>query len=98
MPDHLHLLVEPTTPDADVLRFVTMFKQRTAFQHRRQGGPGLWQESFYDRVIRSEETTLSVAKYIWANPVREGLVARAEDWPYNGSDTFNINDVCRAEL
>ena len=44
----------------------------------------LWQRGFYDRSLaRTDETLTDVARYILDNPVREGLVQRAQDWPYS---------------
>src|SRR5262245_21753635 len=36
----------------------------------------------YDRNITSAEALRAVMDYIHANPVRRGLVARAEDWEW----------------
>jgi REP element-mobilizing transposase RayT len=48
-----------------------------------------WQKQGYDHVLREHERTrgafAAVAHYIIENPVRAGLVERAEDWPYSGS-------------
>src|SRR5215208_5329370 len=43
MPDHLHGLLEGVAEDSDFLKFVSMFKQRTAFAHKRRTGQKLWQ-------------------------------------------------------
>src|SRR3954466_15703991 len=36
MPDHLHALMLGLTIDSDFRRFISMFKQRSAFDHRRR--------------------------------------------------------------
>jgi hypothetical protein len=48
----------------------------------------LWQKGFYDHVLRSGESTDGAAWYVFMNPVRAGLVKRAQDWPYSGSFVF----------
>ncbi len=78
MPDHLHILVAGST-DSQVVRFVQHFKQATSYRHR-----GLWQRSFYDHVLRTEESVEDVAVYIWGNPVRAGLVDDAAEYPFSG--------------
>jgi predicted permease len=55
MPDRLHLVVEALDEGADLVRFVTLFKQYTGLQHRRDTGNHLWQEGFDDRVLREDE-------------------------------------------
>jgi hypothetical protein len=78
MPDHLHLLVSGGDRSR-LIRFVQHFKQATG--HR---SPGLWQRSFYDRILRYEEVVEEVAFYIWSNPVQAGLVEDAKDYAYSG--------------
>src|SRR5712692_12026960 len=65
MRDHFHGLFESTAPDRDFRKFVAMFKQRTAFAHKRAAGEILWQRGYFDRVLRCEEATLDVVAYIW---------------------------------
>ncbi len=78
MPDHLHLLAAGTH-DSPLVRFVQHFKQATGHRHR-----GLWQRSYYDHVLRHDEGLDDVARYIWANPVRTGIVHEAYAYPYSG--------------
>lgn len=39
----------------------------------------------YDRNVTSVETLRAMIDYIHANPVRRGLAARAEDWPWSSA-------------
>jgi REP element-mobilizing transposase RayT len=43
-----------------------------------------WQKGFFDHVMRSEESYSEKWLYVAENPVRKSLVARHEDWPYQG--------------
>jgi REP element-mobilizing transposase RayT len=83
MPDHVHALmavpIGQSLPDA-----VRMWKGYQAKQH------GIcWQAGFFDHRLRPGESRQQKTNYILMNPVRAGLVERAEDWPYvwpkNGS-------------
>jgi len=85
MPDHVHLLVEATTDQSELRPFVARAKQRAAFDFSRQYGYRLWQEGYHDRVLRSDESSPGVIRYIIANPVRAGLVDDPRDFPYWGS-------------
>jgi putative transposase len=85
MPDHLHVLAMGRHDEANLISFIQRFKQVTAFRFKRETGQRLWQQSFYDRVLRVEENLSDVAAYILRNPVRSGLVASPEDYPLSGS-------------
>jgi len=61
MPDHVHVLAEGQAPTSDLLRFVRAWKQRAAVRVRSAKGVELWQEGFYDHVLRHEEDSLAVA-------------------------------------
>jgi putative transposase len=78
MPDHVHLLVTGGE-GTSLVRFVQHFKQATGRRYR-----GLWQRSFYDHILRDEESVDDVIGYIWSNPLRAGLVSDAADYPFSG--------------
>jgi putative transposase len=85
MPDHAHLLVQ----DPDVVEFVRLFKGRSTSPARRyKSGRRLWQRSFYDHGLRREESVETVAKYIFENPVRAGLVENPAEYPWSGSSVW----------
>jgi putative transposase len=44
----------------------------------------LWQQGYFERVLRNDEGTLTVIRYVFENPVRAGLVERYEDYPFLG--------------
>ena len=96
MPDHLHLLVSGSRDDANCLAFMRTFKQRSGFAFRRSGGKRLWQHRFYDHILRPKDQWESVAYYIWTNPVRKGLCARPEEWPFSGSQTLDWKRLLRS--
>jgi hypothetical protein len=46
--------------------------------------PPHWQKTFSDHLLRSGEPYSEKWNYVSENPVRTGLVEKAEDWPYLG--------------
>ena len=54
MPDHAHFLLEGRTPDSDLVKFVTRWKQSTAFVFRKDSPSRFWQRRFHDHVVRRE--------------------------------------------
>ncbi len=85
MPDHLHFLAEGKTDASDLIRFIKAFKQVTGFECRGRFRDKLWQGSFYDHILRSRDSSESVAWYIWMNPVRKGICRDPREYPFSGS-------------
>ena len=85
MPDHLHLLVEGVNDSSDMRRFVSSYKQHTGFYYKKKAGVTLWQANYYEHVLRKEEDTTVVARYIFDNPLRKGLVLDYMQYGYLGS-------------
>ena len=86
MPDHLHLVVEGRTDNADLQRFVKIAKQRVVYSLRDEHGVhSIWQEGYHDWVLRPHQSTEDVVRYVLNNPIRAGLVARPEDYPFSWS-------------
>jgi putative transposase len=44
----------------------------------------VWQEEFFDHVLRSTESYSQKWDYVRENPVRAGLVTKIGDWPWQG--------------
>ena len=91
MPDHLHFFCAEGGPAAlaTLSHFVGGFKQWTSKGMARSqiARPPLWQREFFDHVLRAEESYDAKWRYVLENPVRAGLVKRAEDWPFGGEIT-----------
>ena len=93
MPDHWHGLVTALSEDADLKRYVSDAKQRSAWHFSRSRKRPLWQRGYYERVLRDEETTPEVIEYIVNNPVRAGIVTRPLDYPHWGSGRFSREEL-----
>ncbi len=84
MPDHLHIVISPSNSGVSLSKFLNIFKGRTTTAFRNKYGvKGLWQRSAYDHIIRAEEDLKAIIEYILNNPVRKGIVERAEDYPFS---------------
>ena len=93
MPDHLHLLVTCQSEEADLIAFAKDVKQRVAYRRRCLDRGVVWQPGYYERILRDDEATLTVAKYILANPVRKGLVREPRDYPFSGSALWSWDQL-----
>ncbi len=87
MPDHAHFIVAPREDrELSIGDFAMGFKRLLRKALRSQGWN--WQRGCFDHLIRSDENLESKWIYVQDNPVRAGLVQRAEDWPFY-LDLFN---------
>jgi len=77
MPDHLHWLMQL----GERMPLSMVIKRMKASSSLR-ANKRLWQEGFYDHALRRDEDVVQVARYIVANPMRAGLVARLGDYPH----------------
>ena len=82
MPDHLHLLLKGTNASSAFLPFMKLMRQRTAMFYRRLTGESLWQDGYFDRVLRRDDDSTAVVRYMLENPVRAGLAGQPEDHPF----------------
>jgi putative transposase len=86
MTDHLHVLLRLDDAGSSLGTVIGAFKSFTTRQSWRLGSSGqLWQTRFYDHILRRSEEGDRVVRYILENPIRQGLVDRAEDYPYSGT-------------
>ena len=85
MPNHVHLILLPATSDG-LSRAVSEIHQRyTRRINFREGWRGhLWQGRFASFVM-SEAHLMGAVRYVERNPVKAGLVERAEDWRWSSA-------------
>ena len=88
MPNHWHLVVWPRH-DGDLSRFMnwlTLTHTQRWHQHRHSVGEGhVYQGRFKSFPVETNEYCLTVCRYVERNPVRAGLVKRAEDWRWSSA-------------
>lgn len=83
MPNHVHMIVTPKDPDGLRALFGDAHRRYTKFINWRHGWTGhLWQGRF-GSVAMDEHHLASALRYVALNPVRAGLVARPEEWPFS---------------
>jgi putative transposase len=50
---------------------------------KANGERGIWQRRYWEHAIRDERDLNNHIDYCWFNPVKHGLVAKVEDWPFS---------------
>jgi putative transposase len=83
MPNHVHLIATPSD-EAGLARAVgaTHVRYTRAINRREDWRGYLWQGRFASFPM-DESYLLNCARYVGLNPVRAGLVRRAEEWPWS---------------
>ena len=86
MSDHLHLIILPQGGKT-VSQIMHSLKSYTAKKiNRLLGRSGkVWQDGFYERVIRNEADLTEKARYVEGNPVRKGLVDEPQEYVYSSA-------------
>ena len=88
MPDHVHMLYCPWDDDngnrytkTEIVGAIKSASAHSVNKLLGRKGP-LWQDEFFDHVLRNDENIEQKAHYIIENPVRKGLCTAPDDYPY----------------
>ena len=84
MPEHIHLFCAPGHIPAKPLANWIRFWKSEISKATGAGEDSFWQREHWDTQLRQSESYVAKWEYVRNNPVRAGLVARSEDWPYQG--------------
>jgi REP element-mobilizing transposase RayT len=83
MPNHAHMFVTPI--GVSLRHCMQRFKRLTSTQINHaltRTGTRVWQTEWFDHWSRSSQESDRIISYIRNNPVKAGLVASPEEWPY----------------
>ncbi len=98
MPEHVHLLVsEPNKGDpSKVLQVLKQRVSRELLAGRLEGDHSMerhfWMRRFYDFNVWSGEKITEKLEYMHLNPVKRGLVAHPQDWPWSSWSFYANGD------
>ena len=85
MPEHIHLFIgENNTSSVSLPNWVAKWKGYVTRRWHRSNDRPIWQRSFWDRQLLGSAKYESKWIYVHWNPVRHGLVAHPNDWPFQG--------------
>jgi putative transposase len=88
MTTHVHMVVE--TPLPNLSRGLQwLFSVHAQQFNERWGRFGhLFADRFSSRVIKEDDYFEDVCRYVFENPVKAGLCARASEWRWSGGRIF----------
>lgn len=95
MGNHWHLVMRPRADDAlgRCMGWLGVTHVRRHHAHYRTRGSGhLYQGRFKSFPVQSDEHFLTLCRYVEANPLRAGLVERAEAWTWSGLSARRTGD------
>lgn len=83
MKDHLHLIAAMSSSNAVRLESWISWWKRLSSRKCKEIGL-TWQKGFWDVRIRNDAALAAKCLYMRDNPLRKGLVATADEWPFTG--------------
>jgi REP-associated tyrosine transposase len=85
MANHVHVLFLPVISPTLFLKSLKGTTAREANKALNRVGEPFWQRESYDHWVRSEDEWNRIARYIENNPVRAGVVAAIQDYPWSSA-------------
>ena len=92
MPDHVHLIYSPLRREdgwsytlPEIMKAIKGRSARLVNVALKRIGP-VWQEEFFDHVLRSNDSLMERVDYVCQNPIRAGLVGTEAEyrWIWKG--------------
>jgi putative transposase len=85
MPNHMHILIKPII--CGISKAMQLIKGRSS---RQVNEGNFWQKGFFDFGIFTEEKFREKFNYIHFNPVKWGLVEKAEDYKFSSALAYKM--------
>jgi putative transposase len=76
----------------DLMRSIKGYSAREINKLRNSQG-SLWQKDYHDEILANEQALRKAVDYLLANPVRRGLAARPEKYPWIWNYWGGFNDT-----
>ena len=87
LPEHFHWLMRVNGPGGDFSAVMHSIKRNYTLNYKKahhvDGSLTLWQERFWDHLIRDEDDLNRHMDYVHYNPVKHGHVLSPGDWAYS---------------
>ncbi len=86
MPDHLHLIsIAKGKNISQIMHSIKSYSSKEINKANLRNG-SVWQSSFRDLTLWSEELVIEKMNYIHNNPMRKGLVSDPKDYNYSSAN------------
>jgi REP element-mobilizing transposase RayT len=85
MANHVHVLMEPHLPLSRITNGIKGVSARDANRVLGRTGRPFWQDESFDHWVRSAAGMDRIIHYIEWNPVKAGLAAKPDEWPWSSA-------------
>lgn len=93
MPEHLHLIILPKQKNiSQAMHSIKGYSSKAINRINNRNGQ-VWQSSFRDFTIYTEELLLEKIAYMHNNPVRKGLVLDASRYKFSSANPIYETDI-----
>ncbi len=87
LPDHFHWVLKSESINKNFSDIIRSVKRNFTLNYKKFHNIStyliIWQDRFWDHVIRDERDLENHIDYIHWNPVKHGFVSDPMDWPYS---------------
>jgi putative transposase len=96
LPDHLHFIIDPLENDpADLIKRIKLSFASNYRKRMNLRGGRVWQNRFWDHIIRDQRDYDKHFDYIHYNPVKHSLAERPIDYPHSSfMNYYNEGHYC----
>ena len=85
MPNHVHVLLEPSSPVIAITKGIKGITAKEANAILDRVGKPFWQDESFDHWVRNAAEFERVSSYIENNPVKAGLAASPGEWRWSSA-------------
>jgi putative transposase len=94
MPNHLHLLLEPTIEGSLPKMMMRLTLAYSWYFNKKYRGVGhVWQGRYKSSLIDNENYFIWCGLYVELNPVRARLVSKPEDWRWSSYRFYTYGEI-----
>ncbi len=83
LPEHLHCIWTLPEGDMDFSKRWGLIKAKFSKELKGELTTPVWQNRFWEHLIRDDRDLQTHFDYIHYNPMKHGLVKRVSEWPYS---------------
>ena len=91
LPDHMHFIWKLPDNDSNYSRRWQMIKGLSTIRHNQHfgtKGKRIWQNRFWEHLIRDEEDYQNHFHYIHINPIKHGFANKPIDWKFSSFQDY----------
>jgi len=99
MPEHVHLLLSEPGVDslAEALHWLKLtYSKRVRSRVACEGA--FWQKRYFDLNVRNHRQFMEKVRYIHRNPVKRGLCASPDQWPWSSFRHYAFLEALPVEI